>query len=177
MLLPVRREWGWVHMGFARATEALWDSIESTLRECVSSNRELYFTGHSLGGAMAVIAALKAHFELDMTIAGIATFGQPPLAGTSTLESIKKAGLEDYPRIVNSVDVVVTGPFLPFYHAGSLRYFDSNGLLHQEFSWPRFFIDAARDGWHWRVAGQVKRHFMDGYVSLVASQLARTRRA
>lgn len=40
-------------------------------------NRKLYIAGHSLGGALATIAAARLSFVDDMNIAGIYTIGSP----------------------------------------------------------------------------------------------------
>jgi predicted lipase len=159
-------------MGFAKAAEALWDPVRDAIQHSVLSGKSVYITGHSLGGAMAVVSALHAHYELHCPIAGLATFGQPPLVGRTGIRSLCSAGLGDYPRIVSSVDVVVTGPLLPFFHSGSIRYFDANEMLHTQKSQLRVFQDAIRHGWRFQVAAQVQRHFMDHYIKLLTGQLA-----
>ncbi len=45
---------GWVHRGFKREVDDLWPRLEQAL---VNNTRTLWFTGHSLGGAMAAICA------------------------------------------------------------------------------------------------------------------------
>lgn len=40
-------------------------------------NRKLYIAGHSLGAALATIAATRLAFEDDMNVAGVYTIGSP----------------------------------------------------------------------------------------------------
>jgi triacylglycerol lipase len=168
LFIPAKRSWGWVHLGFARATDKLWNVVQHNISENFAQGRSLYFTGHSLGGAMAMISALKAAHEQKLNVAGLATFGQPPLAGKSTIQSLSAVGLQYYPRVVSSVDVVATGPFMPFFHSGIIHYFDANGHLHNKMSWLRYFKDAAKLGWRMQIDGQIKKHFMSNYISLIA---------
>lgn len=58
-----------VHQGFLKATEELWPDISKDLEEL--ENHQLFATGHSLGGAMAVIAGMHHSFK------EIVTFGEP----------------------------------------------------------------------------------------------------
>lgn len=171
-ILPTRRTWGVLHRGFALAAEALWPQIELAIREAGASGKKITFTGHSLGGAMAVVGALKAHYELNVPVLGIITFGQPPLATKSIQASLQQAGINHYLRFVNSVDVVVTGPFFPYLHIGKINYFDSDGNLHRNMSWIRFFRDAAVIGYRtMTIAGSVTSHFMAPYVHLVEKHI------
>jgi hypothetical protein len=166
-LIPTKRPWGWVHLGFARAAEALWPAVREQVASSLDPQGKLYLTGHSLGGAMAVISALKVALELNSKVDGLVTFGQPPVAGRSTIRSLKAAGLQNYQRIVSSVDIVATGPIMPFYHAGSIQYFDANGRLHNNMSWIRYLKDAARLGWRFQITGQRKKRFIANYISLL----------
>ena len=61
-----------VHKGFLEATLDLWPAIEADLvARCTPSNLPVFVTGHSLGGAMALIAGMTYPFER------IVTFGAP----------------------------------------------------------------------------------------------------
>lgn len=66
---------GWCDAGFLRATDVLWPGIAEAVR-AMPARGALYITGHSLGGAMAVLTALLLHAEGRMP-AGVVTFGAP----------------------------------------------------------------------------------------------------
>ncbi len=77
---------GVVHHGFHACVEALWSYIEAALHEAVNAEQpleQLYVTGHSLGGAMALLAAAKIFCDEAVPpawrrmIRGVYTFGQP----------------------------------------------------------------------------------------------------
>lgn len=77
---------GHVHSGFFANVEALWADIVELIDPALRDGlEELYITGHSLGGAMAVVAAARI-FDGDggdpyegwrAAIRGIYTYGQP----------------------------------------------------------------------------------------------------
>lgn len=86
---------GCVHGGFYRNVVYIWHRIEAAIEEALGGSRlrdggeerlrpleHLYITGHSLGAAMAVIAAAKIfdserYREWKKRVRGVYTFGQP----------------------------------------------------------------------------------------------------
>lgn len=95
---------GLVYQGFYSNVEALWSYVEAALRQAAEGRapsddgaseggpqlaplEHLYITGHSLGGAMAVLAAAKIFFDDAYAawrplIRGVYTFGQPLVGDT-----------------------------------------------------------------------------------------------
>ena len=66
---------GRVHRGFKREVDDLWPRLEQAL---VNNTRTLWFTGHSLGGAMTTICAGRcklSHIQSDPR--AVFTFGSP----------------------------------------------------------------------------------------------------
>lgn len=101
------------HQGFAEATDTLIPQIIPLLRP----GNKVVFTGHSLGGAMAAIAAARLHQMCDIT--NVITFGQPRIGKQSAVNML--AGL-DWDRYVHGNDVVPTVPptEFGFVHGGTL---------------------------------------------------------
>ncbi len=115
---------GRVHGGFVDALDVVWDELGSAL-EAVTA--PLLYTGHSLGGALAVLAAGR------WPPLAVYTFGAPRVGDAGFAESL--AGLAVY-RVVNRRDVVArTPPGLPglrFRQAGELRAISTRGLAAAE---------------------------------------------
>ena len=113
---------GRVHAGFASALDAVWAELETAL-EAVPA--PLLYTGHSLGGALAVLAAGRR------PPLAVYTFGAPRIGDARFSESL--AGIAAY-RVVNRRDVVArTPPSLPglrFRQAGELCAISTRGLEH-----------------------------------------------
>ena len=123
------------HLGFSRAIDEVWDSIREHLDSIMAKNRDrtLWFTGHSLGAALATLAAERYG---DDRISGVYTFGSPRV-GDSTF-----AGRFLVPcfRFVNNADLIphVPPPGYPtdYTHVGALKFIDCQGAILDD---PKLF--------------------------------------
>jgi predicted lipase len=130
-------EGGMVHTGFRNDFSKLWEDIRPALSE---RNTPVFYTGHSLGGAFATLAASKRKPD------AVYTFGSPRVGDAVFAESVKDISIC---RIVNNRDIVATVPpsVIPFdfCHTGKLRLLVSaNGSGHYKPSKiPAFLADHA----------------------------------
>jgi hypothetical protein len=120
------RPYGVVHRGFYHAFTDVQSRIEQSLRTL--PGRRLVVTGHSLGGALATVAAAEWLSSGAFEVASVYTYGQPR-AGNAAWQQLLDAKLGDrFARFVNDDDIV---PRVPpgFVHAGKLYHFDADGGL------------------------------------------------
>lgn len=130
---------GRVHQGFQGEVDKLWGSIVADLaRRRISHN--LYVCGHSLGAAMATIAAGRLYSGLVDTkceFKKLYTFGSPRLGNRRWLKFVK-----DMPhvRCVNNNDLVPKVPpaLMLYKHHGELCYFNCYGYIRHTSMWQRF---------------------------------------
>jgi triacylglycerol lipase len=103
----------------------------------------VYVTGHSLGGALALMATAELANHQDASIrdsiAACYTFGCPR-AGDASFDQYVKVPLY---RVTNGVDLVPAVPpfFLGYRHVGDTRYFGAAGVSPFRRS-PNFFQKA-----------------------------------
>jgi len=104
------------HTGFREALDQVWAGVVSCLAELEAKGVPVWFTGHSLGAALAVCAAARR------TPAALYTFGAPRVGDEAFTRLL--AGTA-HQRLVNCCDMVTTLPpdWLGFRHAGEERYF------------------------------------------------------
>jgi hypothetical protein len=125
---------GRVHQGFAKALRIAWPTIQQLL-ERVEPN--LFFTGHSLGAALATLAASK-HPPTK-----VYTFGSPLVgdaAFTNTLAGV------DVQRYVDCCDIVCCVPpeVFGFQHIGIVQYIDCDGARKTQPTAIEVFEDQVR---------------------------------
>ncbi len=126
---------GEVHRGFKRAVESVWGELSAHLSSLRDGRRAFWLTGHSLGAALATIAAAKATELPGFDLRGLYTFGSP-LVGDKAFKTyfetaLRKAFKTDYYRFVHQQDIVTTVPpsAFGFAHVGSLRQISSDGRI------------------------------------------------
>ena len=142
---------GAVHDGFARLLAGGWKDIQAEVLRFQDKKQTLWITGHSLGGALALMAASAFVFAARMPLNGLHTFGQPRVGDINFCTQCDSHFGDCMFRFVNNQDIVTRVPprivpHLPlpdFYgHCGQLRFFDGNGGLHaDDHFWNAFLID------------------------------------
>jgi hypothetical protein len=124
---------GKVHMGFKLILMHAWGEIEQKLN---SLSEPVYYTGHSLGGALAVLAAsLK---EPD----AVYTFGSPRIGNSDFVNSTQHLNIY---RVVNPRDIVAGVISIPgIMHVGEPQCLTISKTTNSQRSWfeaPAFLAD------------------------------------
>jgi len=130
---------GRVHKGFRQALDRVWDDMrEHLLRlQAEGPGRSFWFAGHSLGGALATLAAGRALRETSLDVRGLYTFGSPRV-GDGGFHGGHAGGKlkQDTFRVVNEDDIVArVPPEPPCRHVGLFKFIDG-GVLHDEDEGP-----------------------------------------
>lgn len=139
--VPVRRRSPRrVHAGFRQDLESIWPVIGSRLDQLHRRRpgRRVWFTGHSLGGALATLAA-----DRYARTTGIYTFGAPRVGNRAFAKAFRAPAF----RIVNNNDIVswLPPPWLGGYrHVGRQILITASGKLVDGPSFPFELSDLAR---------------------------------
>jgi triacylglycerol lipase len=107
------------HFGFQAAIDAVAKEVDHAVEMSRMSGRPLFVAGHSLGGALAALAAQHSDTK-GVKPKAIYTFGMPRVGGEKfRTEYDAKLGSTTY-RLVHGVDVVARIPMssLGFRHVG-----------------------------------------------------------
>ena len=108
---------GRVHRGFAAALRRVWDDVVPALENLTVP---VLYTGHSLGAALAVLAA-----GLRPPTA-VYTFGAPRVGDAAFVASLGETPVHRY---VNCCDLVCRLPPTLYRPTGTLHYIDAAGRL------------------------------------------------
>lgn len=111
-----------LHRGFEAAIEAVWGDLVAALKSCDAA-QPLFVAGHSLGGALAIIAAERLQREAGIVATAIYTFGAPRAGSRSFAHDYIASGLGPRTfRLVHGLDIVPSLPpsAMGFHHAGRM---------------------------------------------------------
>ncbi|GAB4380700.1 MAG: hypothetical protein Kow00121_37460 [Elainellaceae cyanobacterium] len=159
---------GQVHRGF----QAAWNSVEiEVIKQIRRWNKErsrplpILITGHSLGGALATVAAASL-VKRGFNIQGLYTFGQPRVGDLVFANEIGQLLKGKVFRFVNNNDIVpqIPPPYLPwnplriYVHMGQMYYFNARGNLTTR---PNPFIRAID-----LVLGLIRDAFKPGFDAI-----------
>jgi hypothetical protein len=121
--LQVEGYGGKVHRGFAWALDSIWREVLECVRLLRDKDQKVWIAGHSLGGALATLAARR--LEPPYSPHAAYTFGQPRVGDPAFAEGYA----ERLYRFVNNRDIVpnfpLPGIFNRYRHVGRLHWLDA----------------------------------------------------
>jgi len=120
---------GRFHAGFKDGFEALRPALLRELRERRIST--VWLTGHSLGGALAVVAACHLIDQGGYEIGGVMTFGQPMVVRHELAERYDPILRDRYVAFVNGSDLIARA-LMPFVHFGHIVLLENGEVLRAE---------------------------------------------
>ncbi len=98
------------HRGFMQALADIWDPFYAAVDAAMKAKeRPIWVTGHSLGGALALLAAWRLQ-QNYMSIHQVVTFGAPMVGNDAAAAAFRKEFGEKIARFVDALDIV---PLLP----------------------------------------------------------------
>lgn len=113
-----------VHAGFKGALDAVWSDLHPRLVEHARARRPIWMTGHSMGGALATLAADRLG-----DVQGLYVFGSPAVGDRGFADAFRVSAF----RIVHDRDIVARvppqGDYVP---VGVLKFIDGEGRLRDE---------------------------------------------
>ncbi|MGH3967062.1 MAG: lipase family protein [Mycobacterium sp.] len=141
--LPVAA-FGRVHAGFQDVYELVRKSIAAGLAAATTKCKQILITGHSLGAALAVLAApdIFRNMPPNTIEPQLITFAGPRV-GLNDFAAAFNAAIESCFRVVNFLDIVPHVPPAPYVHVGVEIVVDSGGPI--DIGW-RHSLPAYRQG-------------------------------
>ncbi|MEU7282452.1 lipase family protein [Streptomyces sp. NPDC045431] len=167
---------GYIHYGFGEALDSVFPAVRDALAELRNGDQTVWFTGHSLGGALAMLAGCRMYLEEPRLQAdGIYTYGQPRTCDRLLAAACNKGFKDRLHRFVNNNDIVPQLPPEPAYtHVDTLRYIDSHGRIRSSMPVLGILTDrvmGATADLLAPVSDGVRDHFMHRYVSALEKNL------
>ncbi len=159
LMVSLRPWWGGgkVHHGFLQAFNSVEQEISNALDEI--GDKPLFITGHSLGGALATLAASR--FGCKM----VCTFGSPRVGNREFCRAFTLKNAGKYFRVFNKSDIVARVPLpVRYFHCGLPIFVTYQGRI-----WPRpgywiRFKTLSRNVLHGRKTSLLTNHSMIEYL-------------
>lgn len=142
-----------LHQGFVSAYMSVHRDIAKLIKHCV--DKDVYITGHSMGGALAQICAL---FNPQPKVK-LVVFGSPKVGDRTVAKAISQVGGSFY---VNHADIVPRLPRLNYWQPTTVRYFNSEDKLIGDPSYWEMFTDRILT-----VSERVSDHSIARYIELL----------
>jgi len=125
-----------VHCGFNNALKRVWPLLATKLDDL--KPRAVWFTGHSLGAALATLAAAR----FDGTT-GLCTVGSPRVGDAGFVKALEDRMGPRIARYVGDADIVThVPPPVGYSHVGDFRHIaDGGSIAREKPSFHHFFVD------------------------------------
>lgn len=181
------------HRGFLVALAEIWPPLLAAVEAAIQAKeRPLWITGHSLGGALALMAAWRLQRNF-LEVTQIYTFGAPMIGNAAAADSYKEEFADKIYRYVDERDFV---PHLPAFSLIANAYghclkeveLGATPVAEGASAVGRPAVDVLKhlaskttDGmlrgtildevWG-QTCGRIDRHMIDNYYALIAEQIA-----
>ncbi len=171
---------GNVHNGFWTAWKSVRGKVLDELQSAVTNKQTIWFTGHSLGAALATLAARDMPKKFKP--AAVNTFGSPRCGSPQYV----KAYNVHVKRFVNENDIVPHVPLQGMFqkykydHVGQRRIMQPDGkITSSSAAWLRLLKGMAKVavlGMGSTAASSIRNHSMNRYIAKLANHAANRRR-
>ena len=140
---------GHVHDGFQKALSEVWEGnagMEKAVSDLRNNGQTVWITGHSLGGALAVLAAVKLNLKSGILANGLYTLGQPRVGNAEFIAAFNDSFGGRAFRFVNNNDIVTRVPpwIRGYRHGDAMLYFDTGKQLLDTISPLQKLIDGIK---------------------------------
>lgn len=163
----VPRLGGRVHEGFSNSLDSLWPQMSAESKRLVTEEeRPVFLTGHSMGGAMATLAALELAND-GITPRAVYTYGSPPVGDAAFAAAYDKA-VPGTHRVVNQTDDVPRLLAPGYEHVGEERYLSSDGDAQTGTGFFGKFLDRFSRRLDEPVGAGITDHRMNTYEKMLA---------
>jgi pimeloyl-ACP methyl ester carboxylesterase len=156
------------HRGFLEALDEIWEPLLDAVQRAVdASDRALWVTGHSLGGAIALLAAWRFQRQF-LQVHEVVTFGAPMIGNEIAANAFDR----EFPnKIFRYVDVEDPVPLLPTVSLVANAYAHCLNEIRLQGPDPKAFAQALGDLGRTAVEGLLTAGLIDELWRLVQHRI------
>ena len=119
---------GKVHKGFKDGADGIWDQLKPHLQSALKTHKAIHMSGHSLGGAIALLLADRMVFETGAIPESVIRLGAPDTGWAEQARHLEDVGIAqrcyDFKNCTDPVPGILKGSV----EAGKEIYFNRHGI-------------------------------------------------
>ncbi len=156
------------HRGFLEALAEIWEPLSAAVEAAINERaRPLWVTGHSLGGAIALLAAWRLQRNF-IPVHEVVTFGAPMIGNAAAAEAFQR----EFPnRIFRYVDIEDPVPLLPTVSLVANAYAHCMNEVRLQGPNPKAFAQALGDLGRTAVEGLLNASLVDELWGLLHQRI------
>lgn len=159
-----------VHRGFRNELNSVWQTLQTFLPQTELQTYTVTCTGHSLGGALALLCASRIAYYYDVQTVCY-SFGSPEIGDQSFYNFFQELPCTHW-RIRHNNDKVPeihTLSLMGYRHVGFEIHITYNGrFVYQDLSWQDRLWDWMAGHWNafrnWKFGDSIQDHSIESYV-------------
>ena len=157
------------HRGFMEALAEIWEPLSAAVREALDAKeRPLWVTGHSLGGAIALLAAWRFQRQF-LPVHEVVTFGAPMVGNAAAAAAFAR----EFPnRVFRYVDVEDPVPLLPTVSLVANTYRHCMNEVRLQGPSPQAFAEALGKVGRTAVEGLLNASLVDEVWGMLHQRIA-----
>lgn len=134
---------GRAHQGFTYALDSVWWQVKNTINQFQQQGQTIWFTGHSLGAALATLATARLVLAEDKPVGGLYTFGSPRVGDRVFAKNFNAEFKAQTFRFVNGIDSVTRVPprQMGYSHVGTFLSLQDQAQISNDIYWWIKFLD------------------------------------
>lgn len=162
----ISNESGKVHSGVYYALECISEQLRDALFKTLDNNQVIFYTGHSLGGSLALLAGSQLT-KFNIHPDAIYTFGAFKIGNNKFVANYPNRNIVY--QIVNSNDIVPRLPLINFSPIGTEYYIDRHGHISTSIPfWDRMSDHVLSRLINYKFFGGITEHSVDKYICSIS---------
>lgn len=141
-----------VHKGFYDSVISMRKKLDKVINKLKTNKQNVYVTGHSLGGAQAIISSFVCSELSEFT--NVTTFGEPKIGNLDLVDFMNRKLNSSPPsknsRIYRNVNGLDPVPYLPISYWFKLYHHESFFYLYAPEVGTKYEIESSRDSFSGR---------------------------
>ncbi len=139
-----------IHQGFWTAANSVYPEIlQRVVTEVDQHNKKVWLTGHSLGGAMAMVTAFRLQYQSGIPVQGLVSYGAPRVGNDWFYKEVERSAAGTSSLIQSTQRFVLDGDPAPTYWNNGWDYRKRKHAYHHFGTTHTIFDEGSEYDFHY----------------------------